>query len=200
MLISAIFSSCFLAIFAGVLFLFPISLCQKLQTAASTVRLQISVPMMSVAKFSLVILIASQLSIVILRYIFGVSFGWLTDLGTFSFAAIPFFAIATTLTSNEHVRLDIIYGILSERNKDIVNLIGVTLFLTPVCCFITIAFWPSLVRSWVNLEAFTTVGGLPAKYLFKSLIPIMTLSLVVHGFESGLNSAFSLRQGGIKND
>jgi len=194
MLISVSITTVFLTFFLAILFILPIDIGLKLKATLKSMRLSISGPMMHIAKFALAVLLTSQISIVLLRYIFGVSFGWLTDLGTFAFAAIPFFGIATTLTSNEHVRLDILYGNLSKRNKDAINLLGVSLFLIPVCCFITIAFWPSFTRSWVNFESFTTVGGLPGKYIFKTMIPIMTLSLLLHGVEIGLSSACSLRK------
>ncbi|MGB2573997.1 MAG: TRAP transporter small permease subunit, partial [Henriciella sp.] len=92
--------------------------------------------MISVAASLAFIIILIQLLSVLLRYVFGLSFSWLTDSIIFSFASIFMLGAAGTLKSDGHVRVDIFYLRMSERGKAWVDLFGNLAFMIPVCAII----------------------------------------------------------------
>jgi TRAP-type mannitol/chloroaromatic compound transport system permease small subunit len=93
-----------------------------------------------------------------------------------------------------HVRVDVLYGRLSPRNRCVVDLTGHLFLLLPVCIFI---FWTSLpyVRaSWRILEGSADVGGIPAVFLLKTLIPVLAVLLFLQGLCEITRSARGLRR------
>ncbi|SMO50811.1 TRAP transporter small permease subunit [Paracoccus laeviglucosivorans] len=90
---------------------------------------------------------------------------WL-ELQWYLFGAAFLGAAAYTLKENEHIRIDIIYGIWRRRRQHWIDLIGHVLFLMP---FITLMIWlliPWVMRSYHSGEVSTNAGGLvlwPAK-------------------------------------
>ena len=78
--------------------------------------------------FALVILITID---VFLRYIFNFSSASLFELEWHLFAIIFLLGSSLTLQKDEHVRVDVFYSKLSERNKEIINIIGNLFFLLP---------------------------------------------------------------------
>ena len=47
---------------------------------------------------------------------------------------------------NEHVRVDLIYGMVSERTRIWIDIIGGFLFLLPICVILTYFTWPWFVE------------------------------------------------------
>ncbi len=90
-------------------------------------------------------------------------------------------AIGYTLKERGHVRVDVLYEKFSQRNKDLVDLLGHILFLLPVSVFL---FWISLdyvAFSWSLKETSGQPGGLPGVYLLKTLLPAMAALLFAQG-------------------
>jgi TRAP-type mannitol/chloroaromatic compound transport system permease small subunit len=54
--------------------------------------------------------------------------------------------------------------------------------------------WPSVRNSWAVLEGPLSVGGIPASFLLKSLIPAFCALLVVQGLAGGLADLLRLKQ------
>ena len=71
--------------------------------------------------------------IVVMRYVFDAGLIWMQESVTWMHAAVFMVGAAYTLLHEEHVRVDIFYRKMSERNRAIVDLIGVVLFLLPLC-------------------------------------------------------------------
>ncbi len=117
--------------------------------------------------------------VVVLRYAFASSPVALQELAMYLHGIILLLGIPYALTRDAHVRVDIVHSRLDDRRKAIVELAGHTLFLIPVCICILWASAPYVQRSWRVLEGSSEVGGIPAVYLLKSLIPVMALLLLV---------------------
>lgn len=86
-----------------------------------------------------------------------------------------------TLLKDDHVRVDIFYAKLSERGKSITNILGAILLLIPSSLVI---FWftlPSVLNSWKIFEGAMSVGGIPASFLLKTLIPLFCVTLIIEG-------------------
>jgi len=92
---------------------------------------------------------------------------WL-ELQWYLFGAAFLGAAAYTLKENEHIRIDIIYGMWSRRRQHWIDLIGHVLFLMP---FVTLMIWylyPWVMRSYARGEVSNNAGGLvlwPAKMM-----------------------------------
>lgn len=104
----------------------------------------------------------------IIRKIFNTSSNSWLELQWYLFGAAFLLAAAYTLKQNEHVRIDIIYGVWSRRVQHWIDLFGHVVFLMP---FVTLMIWyfvPWVLRSVTSGEVSTNAGGLiiwPAKSL-----------------------------------
>jgi len=92
---------------------------------------------------------------------------WL-ELQWYLFGAAFLLAAAYTLKQNEHVRIDIVYGLWSRRVQHWIDLVGHVLFLMPFVVLMIVYFVPWVSRSIQSGEVSTNAGGLmiwPAKLL-----------------------------------
>ena len=79
----------------------------------------------------------------------------------YMFAAMVLFGAGWTLKVNEHVRVDLVYGMVSDRARMYIDLIGGVLFLMPMCIVLMYFTWPWFVGAWISGEVSTNAGGLP---------------------------------------
>lgn len=122
-----------------------------------------------------------QLAVVVLRYVFGTSFVWAQELVVYQHAALFMLAGGYTLLVDQHVRVDIFYSRFGPRGRALVDLVGTLVFLLPFVLVLLVWTWPSVRRSWQILEGAISVGGIPASFLLKSLIPAFALLLLIQG-------------------
>jgi TRAP-type mannitol/chloroaromatic compound transport system permease small subunit len=86
----------------------------------------------------------------------------------YMFGVMAMFGAAYTLKVNEHVRVDLLYGAVSERTRTWIDLIGGLFCLLPMCGLLAYLTWPWFVDSWFSGEVSTNAGGLvrwPAKLI-----------------------------------
>ena len=94
------------------------------------------------------------------RYLFSESSnGWL-EIQWYMFAGMVLLGAPYTLKMNEHVRVDLVYGMVSERTRIWIDIVGGVLFLLPICVILTYFTWPWFVESWKLNEASSNAGGL----------------------------------------
>tara|TARA_B100001559_G_scaffold252581_1_gene216330 strand:+ start:403 stop:879 length:477 start_codon:yes stop_codon:yes gene_type:complete len=139
--------------------------------------------------FFLVILLSSD---VLLRYIFNFSTASLYELEWHVFAIIFLLGSVYTLHADEHVRVDVFYSKFSKKNKRLVNLIGNLFFLIPFGLVISYTSIPFVEDSYNILESSPDPGGLPFRFLIKSIITISFFLLSVIGFMRIINSFKSI--------
>ena len=133
--------------------------------------------------------------IVILRYWFDIGFIWLQESVTWMHATVFMLGTAYTLQREEHVRVDIFYREMGDRRRALVNLIGVLLFLFPLCALFIVSGFDYAAASWRVAEESRNSGGLPypAVPLLKSVLIIMPLALALQGTALIMRSVRSLR-------
>ena len=96
----------------------------------------------------------------IIRYSFDYSSnGWL-EIQWYLFAACVMLGAAQVLRVNEHVRVDVLYGMLSARGKVWVDLFGLVFFLMPVMALMLYFAFPLFLRMYVMHEMSNNAGGL----------------------------------------
>lgn len=118
---------------------------------------------------------------VLMRYVFASSSAAITETEWHIFAAIFMLGAAYTLKYDKHVRVDVFYANFSEKGKAWVNLIGTLLFLFPFCYVVIRSSIPFVENSFAVRETSPDPGGLPARYIIKSMIPIGFLLLMLQG-------------------
>ena len=102
----------------------------------------------------------------IVRKLFNSSSNSWLELQWYLFGAAFMFAAAYTLKQNEHIRIDIVYGMFSRRVQHWIDLFGHVLFLMPFVLLMVWYFIPYVGLSYHSGEVSTNAGGLivwPAK-------------------------------------
>jgi TRAP-type mannitol/chloroaromatic compound transport system permease small subunit len=122
-----------------------------------------------------------QFAIVIMRYLFGVSYVFLGEGVLYMHAALFMLGAGYTLLVDEHVRVDIFYSRANEAGRARVNVAGAVLLLIPSIILLLWVSWPFVRNSVSILEGAISVGGIPASFLLKGLIPAFCLLLLIQG-------------------
>ena len=141
---------------------------------------------------SALILVFSQLAVVLMRYAFGVSFTWLNEIVIYAFAAMFMLGAASALRDDAHVRVDILRPRFGARGRSWIELIGIYLFLFPICIRLLAMGEQGLARSWSLFEGSRESDGLPLVFLFKTLLPAFALLMLIQGLSEAIKAALRL--------
>src|ERR1700750_1290733 len=115
-----------------------------------------------------------------IRYAFGYSSnGWL-ELQWYMFAILVMFGASYTFKRNEHVRVEILYLMLSERGQIWLDLIGTLFFLIPACLLLSYLSWPFFYQAYAVGEMSGNAGGL-VPLAVKLLVPAGLVLLALQG-------------------
>lgn len=120
-----------------------------------------------VAWLILVSILVSAGNAVVRKALNTSSNAWL-ELQWYLFGAAFLLAAAYTLKQNEHIRIDIVYGMFSRRVQHWIDLLGHVFFLMPFVVLMIFYFVPYVSLSFRSGEMSTNSGGLilwPAKSL-----------------------------------
>jgi len=104
----------------------------------------------------------------IIRKAFNMSSNAWLELQWYLFGAAFLLAAAYTLKQNEHIRIDVVYGMFSRRAQHRIDLFGHVFFLMPFVLLMIYYFVPYFLLSYRTGEVSTNAGGLilwPAKSL-----------------------------------
>lgn len=127
-----------------------------------------------------------------IRYAFGYgSNAWL-ELQWYMFAVLVMFGAAYTFKKNEHVRVDIVYLMLSERQRLWLDLVGTLCFLIPACVLLSYLSWPFFYQAYVVGETSSNAGGL-LRWPIKLVVPVGLILLALQGISEVIKRAAALR-------
>ncbi len=143
------------------------------------------------------LIIIIQLTAVMLRYVFGLSYSWLNDSVIFTFAMMFMLGAAATLRDDGHVRVDILRPRFSPKVKAGIEMFGALVFIVPICVLILYAGSGLISRSWIGLEHFNESDGLPIKYLFKTMVPVFAILMIAQALSQAIKAALVIR--GLKS-
>lgn len=118
-------------------------------------------------------------AIVVFRYAFNTGWIAMQESVLYMHAMVFMLGSAFALKHNQHVRVDIFYHRFSARGKAWVDLIGVFLFLLPVCGYLLWSSWEYVFRAWELSEGSADAGGLSWVYLLKTLLLLMPFLLII---------------------
>ena len=133
--------------------------------------------------------------IVVMRYVFDAGLIWLQESVVWMHAFVFMVGAAYTLQAEEHVRVDIFYRNMSPGRRAWVDLLGVVVFLLPLCLFLGFKAWDFVAVSWRLQEASRESGGLPYPLIpmLKSILLLMPLTLGLQGIALFMRSLKALR-------
>lgn len=132
-----------------------------------------------IAATALIALIFLVVYDALMRYLFQSGSIALQELEWHLFDVVIMLGIAYTLQRASHVRVDIFYDRFSARMRCIVNIIGSLFFILPFSLLIIYVGFDFVLISFEQMEASSDPGGLPYRYIVKSLMPLSFLLLIV---------------------
>jgi TRAP-type mannitol/chloroaromatic compound transport system permease small subunit len=130
---------------------------------------------------------------VVSRYLFSISSLALQELEWHLFSILFLLSAGWTLKHDKHVRIDLFYNKLTSRNRHLINIIGVLIFLFPFCLIMIWSSMDFVVSSFSVGETSPDAGGLPARYLLKAILPISFILLLLQGIMLLINSIIAFQ-------
>jgi TRAP-type mannitol/chloroaromatic compound transport system permease small subunit len=132
----------------------------------------------------------------LMRYTFDMSSnGWL-ELQWYMFGGMVLLGAPHLLNTNGHIRVDLFYSRLDNRQRAWLDLAGLIFFLQPFCIYMTMVSWPWFVEAWEINEISNNAGGL-IRWPVKLLLPLGFALLVLQGCSEIIKRVAALR-GDIK--
>ncbi|MCP4596294.1 MAG: TRAP transporter small permease subunit [Neptuniibacter sp.] len=134
---------------------------------------------------------------VVMRYVFNdVSIG-MQELEWHLYASVFLLGVPYTLRAGGHVRVDLIYERLSAKTKALIDMICTVILLIPFCALVA-WYGVDFARESFELgEMSGDPGGLPYRWIIKSVIPFAFFAMLISGiglFLKSLNIYLGYRQ------
>lgn len=142
------------------------------------------------ANVALVIAIITQ---VVLRYTMDVSFPKLDEFQWHLYALTTMFGVSYALTTDSHVRVDIIHSSLSPKIKRIIEITGIVVLLLPFCWLMIDQGYDYFQDSLRVNERSDSPTGLPARWALKAVIPLSFLVLAIAAIGRLIHDVHMLR-------
>jgi TRAP-type mannitol/chloroaromatic compound transport system permease small subunit len=127
-----------------------------------------------------------------IRYAFGYSSNSWLELQWYMFAIIVMFGASYTFKRNEHVRVEILYLMLSERGQLWLDMIGTLFFLIPACLLLAYLSWPFFYQAYAVGEISSNAGGL-VRWPIKFVIPAGFVLLALQGVSEVIKRIAALK-------
>ena len=116
---------------------------------------------------------------IVLRYLFNMNYIFLQELVMYMHAFIFLFGISLCLKDDAHVRIDIFSSKLDMRYRNLIDQIGLIIFIIPFCIFVIYESTSMITRSWVMFESSSEPGGLPIVFILKSSIYLFSFLILL---------------------
>ena len=107
----------------------------------------------------------------IVRKAFNVSSNAYLEAQWYLFAAVFMLGAGYVFLHDQHVRIDVVSSKLSRRAQVWIDVLGIIIFLLPLCGFVIWTSLPSLMTAWQSQEVSASPGGL-IRWPLYALVPI----------------------------
>jgi len=134
------------------------------------------------------LLVLVVFSDVVMRYVFQISFVFTQELEWHLFGFIFLIGAGYTLLHDGHVRVDIIYQKLGSKAQAWINFIGCIFFLFPGCFLVVFTSLGFVENSFAIFEGSPDPGGIPLRFILKSMIPLGFILVWLQGLSLFIKS------------
>lgn len=117
----------------------------------------------------------------VIRKVFNMSSNAYLEVQWYLFAAAFLLAAGYTLLHGEHVKIDVVSSKLSKRGQIWIDIIGFSVFLTPVCLTILYYGIPFFLQGYRSGEVSANAGGL-IRWPVYAMIPLGFTLLMLQGW------------------
>ena len=121
------------------------------------------------ANIALVLAIVSQVSF---RYLLNKNFPQLDEIQWHFYGLVTMIGISYAMVTDSHVRVDVLHMNLSQRNKRIIEVLGILTLLCPFIYLMIDQGYDYFYQSFRVDERSSSPLGLPYRWAFKAIIPI----------------------------
>ncbi len=94
------------------------------------------------------------------RKAFNIGSNAFLEIQWYLFAGVFMLGAGYALLQNAHVRIDVIANKLGSRMRNLVDVIGIVVFLLPLCYFMITYSWPVVAGAYASGETSSNAGGL----------------------------------------
>jgi TRAP-type mannitol/chloroaromatic compound transport system permease small subunit len=143
----------------------------------------------------MLLMVANVFIDVIMRYFFNDVSIAMQELEWHLFGAMFMFGLAYTLKEDAHVRVDIVYDRMSTAKKAWVNILGSLFLALPITLFILYFSIDYTFDAFEMGEGSPDPGGLPYRWVVRSVIPVSSVFLVLSIVYVILNNIQTLHAG-----
>ena len=127
-----------------------------------------------------------------IRYAYGYSSNSWLELQWYMFAVFIMFGASYTFKKNEHVRVELLYLMLSERGQLWLDMIGTLFFLIPACLLLSYLSWPFFIQAYEVGEISSNAGGL-IRWPIKAVVPVGFVFLALQGVSEVIKRIAALK-------
>jgi TRAP-type mannitol/chloroaromatic compound transport system permease small subunit len=114
----------------------------------------------------------------IVRKLFNIGSNSFLEIQWYLFAAVFMLGSGYAFMKNVHVRIDFVASKFSARGRNIVDVLGILVFVFPLCYMMTTLSWPVFYNAWVSGEMSSNAGGL-VRWPVYGLIPLGFVILAI---------------------
>lgn len=105
------------------------------------------------------------------RKAFNIGSNAFLEVQWYLFAAVFLLGAGFVLMQNAHVRIDVLSNHFSSRVRSIVDIVGMVVFLLPLCFFMVYFAWPIVQGAYISGEMSSNAGGL-IRWPVYALVPL----------------------------
>lgn len=128
----------------------------------------------------------------IVRKLFNTSSNALLEIQWYLFSTVFMLGAAYAFLKNAHVRIDFISNNLSARARNWIDIVGIVVFLMPLCLMLIKLSWPLFLNAWNSGEMSQNAGGL-IRWPMYFLIPAGMALLLLQGISELIKRIAFLR-------
>ncbi len=144
--------------------------------------------------FALALLVLLVVYDASMRYLFSEGSTALQELQWHLFDVVILLSIAYTLKESAHVRVDILYDRFPLKTKKLIDIFATLFFILPFSVLIVYMGYGFVEISFIQNEASSDPGGLPYRWIVKSLMVVSFALLTLQAVDSLKSDIEELRK------
>ncbi|WP_076606980.1 TRAP transporter small permease subunit [Serpentinimonas barnesii] len=134
-----------------------------------------------VAMWLILLIVLISTANAISRYALSISSNAWLEIQWYLFGAVFLLGAGFAFLRNAHVRIDVVSSRLTARTRNWIDIVGILVFLLPLCYLLITLGWPVFERAWNTGEMSPNAGGLirwPAYLLIPAGFALLALQAV----------------------